>query len=244
MECSIVIPAYNEAEYLPDTLDSVRSASAAVFPDGGCEIIVVDNNSTDETARIAAEHGAGVRVVFEPVNQISRARNTGARSAAGRFLLFLDADTRLSAPLFERALSHLRSHQCVGGGVVVALDRPLTPVAQWTVNTWNRLSQRQGLAAGCFIYCLREAWDAVGGFSERVYAGEEIWFSRRLRRWGRGRGLGFRIIADIPIRTSGRKVEWFTTAQVARRAIPLLLCPWLTRSKRFCDLWYRRPGAH
>jgi glycosyltransferase involved in cell wall biosynthesis len=81
VDYSIVIPAFNEEEFLPATLAAVRAAMAAQT--GACgELIVVDNNSTDRTAAVARSLGA--QVVFEPVNQISRARNCGAAAALGR----------------------------------------------------------------------------------------------------------------------------------------------------------------
>ena len=78
MNLSIVIPAYNEEKLLPRTLQSVQAAAGAFTAAGWTfELIVCDNNSTDGTALLARAGGA--RVVFEPLNQIARARNTGAR---------------------------------------------------------------------------------------------------------------------------------------------------------------------
>jgi glycosyltransferase involved in cell wall biosynthesis len=83
VDYSIIIPAYNEESYLADTLTVLQKAMMDIPLNG--EIIVTDNNSTDRTAEIAKT--AGAKVVFEPVNQISRARNTGARHAEGRYLV-------------------------------------------------------------------------------------------------------------------------------------------------------------
>ena len=71
---SVVVPAYNEADYIAETISSLRAAALEV--EGPVEIIVVDNNSSDNTAQIVRSLGA--KVVFEPVNQIARARNVGA----------------------------------------------------------------------------------------------------------------------------------------------------------------------
>ena len=92
---SVVVPAFNEEKVLPRSLAAIRTALAA-FDDA--ELIVCDNNSTDRTAAIARE--AGAQVVFEHVNQISRARNAGARAARGDWLLFVDADSYPSRELF------------------------------------------------------------------------------------------------------------------------------------------------
>ena len=80
LDYSIVVPAYNEEKLLPATLRTLRQAMNGASSERQGEIIVVDNNSTDTTADIARQ--AGVRVVFEPINRISRARNAGAREPA------------------------------------------------------------------------------------------------------------------------------------------------------------------
>src|SRR5436189_280616 len=85
---SVLIPAYNEEAFLARVIESVHHSFAAT-PDHSYEIIVCDNASTDKTAEIAAAHGA--RVVFEPHNQIAKARNTAAKAARGTWLIFLDA---------------------------------------------------------------------------------------------------------------------------------------------------------
>jgi len=130
---SVVIPAYNEEEWLPNTLAVLKETMDSLDTPG--EVIVVDNNSTDKTAQIAEGHGA--RVVFEPVNQISRARNVGARVADGRYLVFLDADTLLSPELLQTALDNLAGGHCCGGGTMVAFDKPLGPVVKQYVGLWN-----------------------------------------------------------------------------------------------------------
>src|SRR5262245_66406239 len=102
MTISIVVPAFNEARGLAATLASIRRAAAAFDARGWRhELIVCDNNSTDATGAIARD--AGAIVVFEPVNQISRARNAGAGRASGNWLLFIDADSHPSPELFARS---------------------------------------------------------------------------------------------------------------------------------------------
>ena len=235
---SIVVPAFNEEALLPATLDRLNRAMAVTSLAG--EIVVCDNNSTDATATVARDHGA--TVVFEPVNQISRARNAGARAARGRFLLFVDADTEIPTALLQAALERLSSGQVSGGGATVAMEGIGRGLPSYLVSLWNALSRARHLAAGSFVFVLREAFDAVGGFSEKVYASEEIWLSRAVRRWGRPRGLRFEIIASPPVVTSGRKTEWYPTPVLLPVALLIMLMPFLLRSRRFCWLWYRRPA--
>ena len=82
MKISIIIPAYNEEKLIGGTLAKIATA-CRTFDEQGCgyEVIVCDNNSTDRTAQLARD--AGASVVFEPVNQIGRARNCGAAAATG-----------------------------------------------------------------------------------------------------------------------------------------------------------------
>jgi hypothetical protein len=115
------------------------------------------------------------------------------------------------------------------------------PLALRVVAAWNALSRRHRLAAGSFLFVGREAFTAVGGFSERVYASEEIWLSRALKKWGRARGLDFVILDGHPLVTSGRKARWFPMPLFWASAFLILLCPFLLRFRAFCWVWYRRP---
>ena len=232
---SVVIPAYNEEDWLPNTLAVLKETMDSLDERG--EVIVVDNNSTDKTTQIAEEYGA--RVVFEPINQISRARNAGARVARGRYLVFLDADTLLPPELLQTALDNLAGGECCGGGTMVGFDKPLGPAVRPFVRFWNWYSVNFVVAAGCFIYCLQEGFEATGGFSEKVYASEEIWLSRQLKSWGKKQGLTFRIITGNPILTSSRKLEWFNLAQLL---LMLMISPIAIRFRSMCWAWYRRPG--
>jgi len=234
---SIVLPAYNEAALLPATLARLHEAMAATRLRG--EIVVCDNNSSDATAQAAGTGGA--RVVFEPVNQISRARNTGARAARGRLLVFVDADTLVPAPLLTRALDALATGRACGGGAAVVMEGVSGGLAGHMLGLWNGLSRGRRLAAGSFVFCLHEAFLAVGGFSERVYASEEIWLSRALKRWGRPRGLEF-LILDEAVTTSGRKARWYPAPLLLAVMLGFVICPWLVRSRHYCWLWYRRPA--
>lgn len=237
---SIIIPAYNEEAYLPHTLASVYAATAGI-PET-VEVVVVDNNSNDRTAQIA--RSIGVTVVHEPINQIARARNTGARVAKGRFFVFLDADTTLTSELLGKALKNLASGHIAGGGATVSPDRPLDLSAQRALNFWNGFSRRVNIAAGCFVYCEREAFEAIGGFSERVYASEEIWFSIRMHRWAHRHGKRFMVIPGWPVVTSIRKLDWFSPARLLISSLTLTLFPIALFSRRLCHVWYDRPESN
>lgn len=238
MRYTLIVPAWNEAAFIGPTLTALQAAMAGVSGHTG-ELVVVDNNSTDDTAQVATASGA--RVVFEPVNQIARARNAGARAANGEALIFVDADTVAAAELLQAALDRLASGRVVGGGATLAPDKPVTGMASFGLEFWNTIGRAAKLAAGCFVYVRRDAFDAIGGFSEQVYAGEEIFLSRRLKRYARQHAMRFDIIPAPPVVTSVRKLDWYTPGQLARQAA-LVLIPGAIYSKTLCRTWYDGRG--
>jgi glycosyltransferase involved in cell wall biosynthesis len=172
MRISIILPAYNEERLLAASLAAIHSA-AAVFRERGWthELVVCDNNSTDRTAEIA--RAAGARVVFEPVNQIARARNTGAAAASGDWLIFIDADSHPCPALFAEVAERIESGRVLGGGVTIRMDN-----GKWTARTitalWNLASRTGKLMAGSFIFVESAAFRSIGGFSHEWFAGEEL----------------------------------------------------------------------
>lgn len=234
---SIIIPAYNEENWLADTLSGLETAMSQLHWTG--ELIVVDNNSTDSTADVAKRFAA--TLVFEKINQISRARNAGAAVASGRYLIFIDADTHISAELLSMALSRLDSGSCIGGGTTVEFDIPLNLASAAGLAVWNWISVSLGLAAGCFVFCRREAFEAVGGFSEKVYASEEIWLSRKLKKLGRIQKRSFCIIDTNPAISSGRKLHWYSMGQQIFMMSVMIVFPFFVRFKSLCGFWYKRP---
>src|SRR2546430_17737267 len=100
MKFSVIIPAYNEEQYLPRLLSSIEVARANYS--GGrdeIEVIVADNDSSDATPEVARDHGA--RVVHVARRRIAAARNGGAQAACGEILCFIDADSAIHAQPFD-----------------------------------------------------------------------------------------------------------------------------------------------
>ena len=125
MKLSIIIPAYNEENYLPATLDSIE---AALTDDA--EIIVVDNQSTDATRDIAAARGADV--ITETEHNIGKVRNTGAGAASGDVLVFIDADTLVRPGIFEKVVDAMSDERCLGGSAAVEYE----PIEHRTLIRW------------------------------------------------------------------------------------------------------------
>lgn len=237
MKLSIVIPAFNEEKLLPATLSAVAVAVTALTENGiGHEIIICDNNSTDRTAAIAREHGA--QVIFEPVNQISRARNTGATPATGDWLLFLDADSPPSRELFADLAAVLEDSTVLYGGCLLQLDEPHRGV-QIFLNFWHFMAKWSALAAGSFLFVRREAFGISGGFSTKLYASEEVEFSKRLSRMAKRRNQRFVFLTAHPLVTSARKMKFHSGWWHVRFFLRIALTGGRTlRRRESCDLWY------
>ncbi len=242
---SIVIPAWNESQHIRKTIDALRNAQSQMqVATRGKEqhnysgnIIVVDNNSTDATAEIAKEMGA--TVVFEPVNQIARARNTGAAASNADFMIFLDADTSINPTLLQLTIEKLVSGEVIGGGSTVTFDREIKGFAKLLVTFWNWWSVKIGAAAGCYIFCTKEAFSAVGGFDEKQYAAEELVLSKHLREYAKTNKKKFIIIEEAPVVSSARKLDWYSRKQKIIQ-LAILLIPGATRSRKFLGMWYDR----
>ena len=237
MKISVLVPAFNEAGGLGATLASIRAALPAFAARGWTsELVVCDNNSTDDTAAIARAHGA--RVVFEPVNQISRARNAAAAAATGDWFVFVDADSHPSIGLFTDVAVAIDAGRSMAGGSTVVIDGG-GRLGAALVGGWNALSRVTRWAAGSFIFVEAAAFRAVGGFSEDLYAGEEIHLFRRLKRAARRAGRGTVILHRHPLATSGRKLDLYSPWEIAGFMLRTVLSGGRTlRRADGCPVWY------
>jgi glycosyltransferase involved in cell wall biosynthesis len=232
---SVVVPAFNEEKGLPESLSRIRKAFEA-FPDLAYELIVCDNNSTDSTAAVAAS--AGCIVTFEPINQISRARNRGASAASGQWLLFIDADSRPSAELIGDMIPILKGSEHIGcGSTIRVVDGPRWFKFAWESKNWSMRIFKW--CPGAFILCRRDAFAEIGGFSDEYYLFEEVDFVKRLKALGARRGQKFVILHKHPFSTSGRKGAAYGIGSWLKFAL------WLTlfhrkalRDKAFAEKWY------
>lgn len=238
MKLSVVVPAYNEQKLLADTLAAIEAAARPLAARGWShELVVCDNNSTDRTAKIAL--GEGAKVVFEPVNQIGRARNTGAAAAAGAWLLFIDADSQPSHELLADAAELTRRTDVLLAGATM---RPDEGGAVFTLccGVWNRMSRLRRLVAGSFILVRADAFREVGGFDLRFFAGEEIDLALRLQKIvGRRDRLKTVVLHRHPILTSARKLKLYGKREILRFLLKSVFRPRKTVSDReACALWY------
>ncbi len=237
MKLSVIVPAFNEEKLIVESLRAIKKAMTAFSETGWeTELIVSNNNSTDRTAEFAAAEGA--KVVFEPINQISRARNAGAAAASGEWLIFVDADSFPSRELFADVERQMQTGHYIAGGVTVKLDEgPFT--AHLVAAGWSRLSRLMKWAAGSFIFCKADAFRTVDGFSRELFASEEIDLCRKLKKLARKEGKQLIILHKHPLITSGRKLKLYSKRTHFRLFARALFRPFSTlKSRDACAIWY------
>jgi len=237
MRVSIIVPAFNEERLIGGSLARVNEAKPAFeAKHWDTELIVCDNNSTDATAELA--RAAGAKVVFEPVNQIARARNAGAATASGEWFIFIDADSYPSRELFAEVAEEIETGTCLAGGTTLRLEGDYR-VGKAITGLWNRISRLGRLAAGSFIFCEAAAFRAVGGFSQELFAGEELDLSAKLKRKARESGKRIVILHRHPLLTSARKIHLYTLREHLQFMMRAAL--WRQRvltSRAECHTWY------
>ena len=205
MKISIIVPAFNEEKVLGETLAQIKLASGAFSQIGWeSELIVCDNNSHDRTAEIARAMGA--TVLFEPINQISRARNAGAAAATGNWLVFVDADSHPSTELFADMAKEIQSGNCIAGGATICWDREnfLTALMMPILNVgfrWRRFLHEP------FMFVESATFRKLGGFSVDTFSAEDWELGQRLQKLAKETGKRFVILHQHPILTSARRLK-------------------------------------
>lgn len=225
---SFIVPAHNEEHELPATLSAVVAAADEVAR--RYEVIVVDDDSSDATAEIARRFGARVEHVC--CRQIAAVRNAGARVANGEVFFFVDADTHINTGALRAALGALE--RCaVGGGARLKLDRDVPLLASIFIRVFCACYFGAKLAAGAFIFVRRSDFEAVGGFDEQYFAGEEVYLTLALRK------RGAFVILKEPVTTSARKVRMHSGGALLRQWFALLFGgKRVLRQRERLDVWY------
>lgn len=225
---SFIVPAYNEETLIGRTLESLNKAAAEIGEP--YEIVVANDASTDRTAEIAESNGA--RVVSVNRRQIAATRNEGARESTGDQLIFVDADTVVSAEVVRAAIDAM-NQGAAGGGSAVRFDGQLPRYAELAFPIMVRIFRATGLACGCFIFSTRAAFEAAGGFDEKLFASEEIAMSRALKRQGRF------VVLRESVTSSGRKLRMYSGKEVLRVFGGILLAgPKGLKKREGLEVWY------
>ena len=179
---SVIVPVRDKATYVRECVGSVANA---VETESDAELIIVDNGSTDGSRELCESLMRGPMRVVECAGTIAHVRNTGAASAHGEWLYFIDCDCVVPLDLLAR----LRAI-AVDPTVTVTGCRVIYPVERsWIERTWHLLhslgedGERAYLNSGNFAV-RRAAFEAVGGFNASLVTGEDAEIGARLRHAG------------------------------------------------------------
>jgi peptidoglycan/xylan/chitin deacetylase (PgdA/CDA1 family) len=183
---SVVVPAYNEAKIIRGTLESLQKQDYA----GGYEIIVVDNNSRDNTAQVALAMGA--RVVLCARQGVSYARQAGAEAASGQIIVQADADTIYPPWWLARVQKQFDRHpEAVAvAGTFVYQNPPWWAVFEFflrsTFNLFSALTLgRPYVISGANFAFRKKALQEIGGYDQSAYSADQFNISTRLSKIGK-----------------------------------------------------------
>ena len=115
MKLSVIIVNYNVKYFLEVCLHSVLKASSAAASAGAIEVIVVDNNSTDDSCAMVRERFPSVKLIENKDNKgFSKANNQAVAIATGEYILFLNPDTVMPEDFFSKTIAYMDAHPRAG----------------------------------------------------------------------------------------------------------------------------------
>lgn len=207
MILSIIIPTYNEEEYLPVLLESIKQQDFSDY-----EIIVADADSKDNTVKIAEEYGC--IVVEGGIPAVGR--NNGAKVAKGDYLLFLDSDLKLTEDYLAKVIYEFKMERL---GIAITQMKPLSKktedkllhdLANLFMISVEKIKPH---GAGCYgIITKRELHERCGGFNEELTFGEDTEYIERLAKKER-----FKVLRNAKIGVSTRRLEEEGLATLAKQ---------------------------
>lgn len=197
MKVSIIIPTYNEEEYLPNLLESIQRQD---YED--IEVIIADANSTDNTKKIAEEYNC----IIVDGGLPGVGRNKGAKKATGEILLFLDADSVLTDNYLNCAIDEFTQHNL---GIAITQIVPLekgfiNELSHEFANYFTKqISKRKPHGAGCYgILTYKSLHEKVSGFDEKIDFGEDTDYIERIAQISR-----FKVLDTPRLLISTRRLE-------------------------------------
>lgn len=168
------------------------------------EIIVVDNDSTDDTESIARSYGA--RIVREEERRIASARNRGAEAARGEIVGFLDADSTITTNMFNSIDAAMSSGDYIGGGTMIRFERCSPGLFCTYCITVIPARWLFGVMGG-LLFTEKSTFEAMGGFDRTLYCAEDTKFAFELKAFGRKVAKRFKIITGDHVTTSTRAFD-------------------------------------
>jgi glycosyltransferase involved in cell wall biosynthesis len=205
-DLTIVVPAYNEEKYIGECLEAILKECTNTTLK--VEVMVIDNNSTDDTARVV-QGFPEVRLIHEPIKGITAARRCGLENASAPLLANVDADTHMPKDWINRVYAEFQKNPKVMlvSGPYTYYDVPwYTTALVWI--WWNVFAYPAYLIIGHMAvggnFALRtEVMKRIGGFDETIaFYGEDTNIARRLHAEGK-----VRFMRTLIMPSSGRRLN-------------------------------------
>lgn len=179
---SVIIPAKNSSTYIKECIESVLNCG---YQRDKLEIILVDNGSEDDTAKIASSLADSVLIL--PKISISALRNRGAETANNEILVFLDSDCTVLDNWLETGIQTLND-ESIYKSSIVGSNHLVPPDAKWLEKAWCS-QQIKGLTEASHIpsgnlFIKKEIFNKLGGFNESLTTGEDYDLCQRARKYG------------------------------------------------------------
>lgn len=182
VKLSVIVPAYNEANYIHEVLNSLKKQTFRDF-----EIIVKDGGSSDRTVEMAKKHAD--KIISSKDISVSDARNQGAKYANGNILVFVDADTVLPPNMFQRIFDLMKNEKIVGvscrkiPGNRNVLDRMIYEFVN--LSTYLSTYLHIGGAHGNCLFIRKNIFKKIGGFNPQIQIAEEQELVRKAIKFGK-----------------------------------------------------------
>ncbi len=205
-KASVVIPAYNEQDYIGACLQSLAwQKTKTKF-----EVIVIDNNSNDKTNKIARsfKNNLNIRVVTEKQQGRGVARWRGFEEATGDIIFSTDADTILPEDWIERFMKYFQDKEVVAVTSLCNIDKPSTidkAVFKFFVllaNEGHRIALGHYWLSGFSYAIRRNAYEKAGKINKELDALDDIDLGRRVQKLGK-----IKLVRNLPVLSSSRRFK-------------------------------------
>jgi glycosyltransferase involved in cell wall biosynthesis len=217
---SIIIPAYNEENYLLSALESIENQS---FNLNQIEVIVVNNASTDGTTQVfnsfLGKNSFKMVLINEPILGVSRAKNKGASLAEGKILIFFDADSQMSENLVKVVNDYYDKGYLMG--IIKLIPDSNLFVARFLFNLIDFGKKTFHITAQ-MGYCDRKLFWRAGGFRPEIHHAEDLELFTKVKKILRKERGKFCYIREAYIITSTRRMDRFPL----KLGYPLTLFEW------------------
>lgn len=172
IKVSIIVPCYNQGQYLSETLDSVISQT---YQDWEC--IIIDDGSIDNTASVAKEllvKDPRIRYIYQENQGVSAARNNAIRQSNGKYILPLDADDLIAPTYLEESVAYIEKHP--EAKVVYCQAEKFGAVnCKWDLPDYDFNKMLFENLLFCTALFCKSDYDKCGGYNENMKAGVEDW---------------------------------------------------------------------